>query len=51
MINGVKRLRTVENGRERSRTVRFDEGRSVSMDHDDLKMVTGREWDGNGTKS
>ena len=26
-----------------------DDGRSVTFSHDGLKMVTGRQWDGNGT--
>ena len=67
MINGEERSGTVRNGEERSDTVDgegrsgtvrdgqglwcHDGGRSVTMGHDDLKMVTGRQWDGNGTKS
>jgi hypothetical protein len=48
MIYNYKRLKMVLN-HERSGTVRDDEGlwchdggRSVTMGHDDLKMVTGR---------
>jgi hypothetical protein len=49
MINGVERWGTIRNGEGRRGTVRDDEGlwchdggRSVTMGHDDLKMVTGR---------
>ena len=49
MINGVERSGTVRNGEERWETMRNDEGvwchdggRSVTMVHDDLKMVMER---------
>ncbi len=49
MINDYKRLKAILNDDKRSGTVRdgqglwcHDGGRSVTMGHDDLKMVTGR---------
>ncbi len=49
MINGYKPLKKVLNHDKRAGTVRDgqgiwcdDGGRSVTMGHDDLKMVTGR---------